>query len=128
MNLKVEKSELAGVVVVPSSKSQTMRSIVFASLAKGLSRISGVLPSPDTDRMIYAAYSFGARINRDGNDLLVNGVAGAPKFTGDVLDVGNSGQVLRFCAALAALSPKYTIFTGDRSIKTLRPMQPLLEG
>jgi 3-phosphoshikimate 1-carboxyvinyltransferase len=128
MNLKVEKSELAGVAAVPSSKSQTMRSIIFASLAKGTSHIEKILPSPDTDRMIYAASTFGARINRDGCSLIINGVAGMPEFPGDVVDVGNSGLVLRFCAALAALSPKYTIFTGDRSIKTLRPMQPLLDG
>ncbi|MDR2400078.1 MAG: 3-phosphoshikimate 1-carboxyvinyltransferase [Deferribacteraceae bacterium] len=128
MNLKVEKSELAGVITVPASKSQTMRSIIFASLAEGTSRIKEVLPSPDTDRMIYAVSAMGTAINRNGNDLIVHGVAGKPVFHGDVIDAGNSGQVLRFCAALAALSPNYTIFTGDRSIRTLRPMQPLLDG
>jgi 3-phosphoshikimate 1-carboxyvinyltransferase len=128
MNLKVEKSVLAGSAEVPTSKSQTMRALIFAGLAGGQSRIKRLLPSPDTDRMIYAIAAMGARVNRSGGDADIVGVAGFPVFHGDVIDVGNSGQVLRFCAALAALSPNYTIFTGDHSIKTLRPMQPLLEG
>jgi 3-phosphoshikimate 1-carboxyvinyltransferase len=128
MNLKIEKSELSGVTAVPSSKSQTMRAIIFASLAKGQSAIAKILPSPDTDRMIYAVSAMGAKVKRVGNDLAITGVGGKPEFCGDVIDVGNSGQVLRFCAALAALSTNYTIFTGDHSIRTQRPMQPLLDG
>jgi 3-phosphoshikimate 1-carboxyvinyltransferase len=128
MNLKVEKSELAGTTVVPTSKSHTMRALLFASLAGGKSEINGILRSPDTDRMIYAAAAMGAKIKRENTDITIEGVAGFPKFQGDIIDAGNSGQVLRFCAALAALSPNYTIFTGDRSIRTQRPMQPLLDG
>jgi 3-phosphoshikimate 1-carboxyvinyltransferase len=128
MNLRVEKSELAGTAVIPTSKSHTMRALLFASLAEGKSEINGILRSPDTDRMIYAAAAMGATIKRENTDIIIEGIAGFPKFHGDIIDAGNSGQVLRFCAALAALSPNYTIFTGDRSIRTQRPMQPLLDG
>jgi 3-phosphoshikimate 1-carboxyvinyltransferase len=128
MNLRVEKSELAGTTAVPTSKSQTMRSIIFASLAEGKSEINGILRSPDTDRMIYAIAAMGAKVKRENTNIVIEGVAGFPKFQGDIIDAGNSGQVLRFCAALAALSPNYTVFTGDRSIRTQRPMQPLLDG
>jgi 3-phosphoshikimate 1-carboxyvinyltransferase len=56
------------------------------------------------------------------------GNAGVLKNPDNIIDCGNSGQVLRFIAALAALLPYYVVLTGDDSIRHNRPAQPLIEG
>ena len=127
--LIVRPSFITGELKVPSSKSHTMRAIFFAMMAKGQSRIYDFLHSPDTDVMIRACQALGAKINVLQDILEVEGVGGKPKLPAQVIDVGNSGQVLRFIGAITALiEDGYSILTGDNSICHLRPMAPLLDG
>lgn len=128
MQFTITPSALKGSGSVPSSKSHTMRAILFAALAHGTSTIHNILPSPDTKAMIEACSALGAGISQNGSTLFVEGTGGALQPPEGVIDVGNSGQVLRFVGALAALMPYHTVLTGDHSICTLRPMAPLLEG
>ena len=131
MNYRVRKSAVQGEVAVPTSKSHTMRAVLLASMLGGTSHVHKPLPSPDTAAMTAACRAFGARIDGEAGQqetLVITGVKGNPKAPDQVLDVGNSGQVLRFGAAFAALSSGYTIITGDESIRSLRPMHPLLTG
>ncbi len=127
-DLRIHPSRLKGEIVIPSSKSHTLRAIVFAFLAKGVSVIEKILPSPDTEAMIRAVTLLGAEVTRDGQTLKVKGVAGQPKVADDVIQCGNSGQVLRFIGAISALNPAYTILTGDASIRHSRQVAPLLTG
>ena len=125
--LRVTPSTVEGTVRVPSSKSQTLRALLFASLAKGCSSIERALASPDTAAMVAACRAMGARIDACGSGYKVEGVGGIPAFDpGTCLDVGNSGIVLRLMAAVAALGKRKVILTGDDSICHQRPMQPLL--
>ncbi|MCL1889212.1 MAG: 3-phosphoshikimate 1-carboxyvinyltransferase [Desulfovibrionaceae bacterium] len=128
MQYIVRPSSISGSLTVPASKSHSLRAILLASLANGISRIRAPLPSPDTLAMIRACSALGTEILEKGPDLEVHGLGGRPKVPDQVIDVGNSGQVLRFVAALAALLPQYTIFTGDDSIRSIRPAQPLLDA
>ncbi|MCL1915693.1 MAG: 3-phosphoshikimate 1-carboxyvinyltransferase [Desulfovibrionaceae bacterium] len=128
MQYTVHSSSINGSLSVPASKSHSLRAILMASLADGISRIRASLPSPDTLAMIQACRALGAEILEKGPNLEVRGLGGRPKIPDQVIDVGNSGQVLRFVAALAALLPQYTIFTGDASIRSIRPVQPLLDA
>lgn len=128
MNYRIEASRLAGECAVPPSKSHTMRALLLGSMAKGQSLIRNPLPSPDTAAMITACRALGAGIERGDGLCIVNGTAGAPTVPEQVIDVGNSGQVLRFGAALAALLPHYTVISGDASVRSIRPMQPLLDA
>jgi 3-phosphoshikimate 1-carboxyvinyltransferase len=127
-SFNVQPSFLAGNLTVPPSKSHTLRAIFFAALAKGTSYIEHFLHSPDTTAMIEAVRLFGAEVTIHENGLEICGFSGKPKPPGDVIQCGNSGQVLRFIGALAGLLPYYTILTGDPSIRQNRPIQPLLEG
>jgi len=102
-----------------------MRAILFATLAGGRSRISSYLSSPDTDAMIKACRTVGATIEMTPEALEIEG---GLKPAEDVIDAGNSGQVLRFIGAIAALTSGYTVITGDHSIRHSRPVQPLLDG
>ena len=125
---RINPSKLHGALSVPTSKSHSLRAILFAALAKGTSKIAHYLPSPDADAMIAAVRMLGAEVKVIGNHLEIRGVAGKPHTADDVIQCGNSGQVLRFVGALAGLMLTYTIFTGDASIRHNRPVKPLLDG
>lgn len=124
----ITPSQLSGSLTVPSSKSHTLRAIYFAALASGTSHIEHFLPSPDTQAMIDAVRQLGATVKINNTTLEIQGCAGKPSPPKDIIQCGNSGQVLRFIGALAGLLPSYTILTGDASIRQNRPIQPLLEG
>ncbi len=115
-------------ITIPPSKSHTMRALSFALMADGVCTIRNPLPSPDTEAMLRALTALGAHVERMEGSIVVQGTGGAPAQGASTIDVGNSGQVLRFIGALAALGPARTLFTGDASVQTLRPAGPLIEG
>lgn len=122
-------SGVSGTITPPTSKSHTLRAILFASLAKGQSIIRQPLLSPDTHAMIVACRQLGAQITWQSFDTLqIEGVAGQPQVPAEALNAGNSGQVLRFVSAVAALTSGQVVMTGDKSICTQRPMTPLLSA
>jgi 3-phosphoshikimate 1-carboxyvinyltransferase len=125
---RISPSKLSGQYRVPSSKSETLRAILFASLATGESIVQQFLPSPDTEAMIRAVTLLGAKVVKEDSDLKISGLGGIPQFAEDVIDCGNSGIVLRFIGALAGLIPNYTVLTGDASIRHNRIVTPLLDG
>jgi 3-phosphoshikimate 1-carboxyvinyltransferase len=125
MHIKVRRSTLSGMIEIPPSKSQTLRAILFASLAQGKSTIYRYLDSPDTDAMIKACRLLGATIMIFKDRLEVVGRFDPSE---GAIDAGNSGLVLRLVGAVCALSNKSVKITGDTSICTLRPVQPLIEG
>lgn len=124
----VNASCLQGQIKIPPSKSHTLRAILFASLASGKSTIEQYLPSPDTFAMIEACRFIGANIEITPDVLTIVGTNGCVKSTEDVINAGNSGIVLRFCAAIGALSHHPVVLTGDHSIRHQRPMKELLSG
>lgn len=126
--VKIKPGKLHGTIAIPASKSHTMRALLFSLMAKGKSRIHQPLPSPDTVAMLDAIRHLGAKIDMEKGSLIVDGVGGKLRPSEDVIQCGNSGQVLRFIGALAALSPSYTVLTGDLSIRHTRPVKPLLDG
>ena len=126
--LTVGASTLSGTVTIPPSKSQSLRAVLFASLAKGQTRIQGLLDSPDMHAMIAACRQVGAEIVLDGVNATITGVAGRLAGADGAIDVGNSGLVLRFFSAVAALGKEPMTLTGDHSIQTNRPMGELLHG
>jgi 3-phosphoshikimate 1-carboxyvinyltransferase len=125
---QVHKSILEGELTIPSSKSQTLRAILFAALAEGKSLIYDYLPSPDTRSMIAACQSLGAHITSLPHELIIEGNRGKIAQAEDVINAGNSGLVLRMIAAVSALASKPIVITGDYSIRHQRPMKPLLEA
>lgn len=123
-----QSATLSGSALIPSSKSHTLRAILFAALARGESTVRNVLDSPDAEAMIRAAEMLGAQIERQYHDLKITGVAGKPSIPDDVIDSGNSGQVLRFVGAIAGLLDGATVITGDHSVRHNRPVLPLLSA
>lgn len=128
MELIVKKtSKISGMVKAPPSKSYTHRGVIIASLASGKSVLSDPLNSEDTIASLESCRAFGCDIQSMGNKWTVEGTAGNLKTPDNVVDVKNSGTTLRLMTSVAGLAPEYSIFTGDRSLRT-RPMQYLLDA
>lgn len=119
-------AKLQGSLTIPSSKSHTLRAILFGAMAHGRSHIKRYLPSPDTIAMVSAVRQLGAEVQITDDELVIHG--GNLHASSDVIQCGNSGQVFRFLGALSGLFHSNTILTGDHSIQKIRPVQPLLDG
>lgn len=125
-NWQINSSALGGALTLPPSKSQTLRAILFATLASGTSLIYQYLKSPDTDAMIAACRLVGGIVKEAGDLLRITGVGGRLHLNRGEIDAGNSGIVLRFMTAIAALSSTPLLMTGDHSICYQRPIEPLV--
>jgi 3-phosphoshikimate 1-carboxyvinyltransferase len=130
MKLKVRKSTLSGSVVIPGSKSHTIRAVVIGSLVEGTSRIRNPLLSSDTLSAVECYRSLGAQIDTSNENVwLIRGTAGRILNEKCSIDVGNSGTTLRLAigsAALASDSARISL-TGDQQIRE-RPIAALLQS
>lgn len=128
MNYTIEKSRLKGSIETPPSKSHTHRALLFSLLANGVSKIHKYLDSPDSAAMLKTIQQLGAKVEKEADTLTIEGVGNDLHPSDDVINAQNSGIVLRFIGALSALIPGYTVITGDHSIRTRRPVKPLLDA
>ncbi len=124
MKFITKKSKINGEIIVPGSKSHTIRAFYFAMLADGKSRIKSPLMSSDALSSITVSKAFGAKIIDKKNLFEVDGVNGKPIIPENVIDVGNSGTTINIGLSVAALVDGYTVFTGDHQIRN-RPVAPL---
>ena len=90
----VQASNCTGIVLVPGSKSHTIRAILFATLAEGRSIINNFLDSPDTWAMVEACRQFGATIEIHGSQFIIDGVNGQLKCPDDVIDAGDGNDII----------------------------------
>lgn len=115
---KIEKSNiLDGHVLIPASKSHTIRALIIAALADGRSRIGRPLISGDTVSAVAMCRAFGAQIEGKPDALEVTGCAGALYGCSEVIDVGNSGTSLFLGLGIAAAGTGEYIFDGDSQIR-----------
>lgn len=112
---------------MPGSKSHTIRALIIATLAQGVSRIYAPLVSADTLSCLSSCQQFGASVRDKGDCWEVAGTGGRPALPQDIVDVGNSGTSMNFLIGLAGLIDGFTILSGDTQIKR-RPVQPLLDA
>lgn len=124
MKIVSEKSVLRGEVLIPTSKSHTIRAVTLSTLAHGKSTIRHPLVSSDCVAAVGAGRLFGATISL-GDVWQVEGVNGAPRIPENVVDVKNSGTTLYFFMGIAALARGATVLTGDDQV-VKRPAQPLI--
>ncbi len=127
MDIVVRPSMLRGTIAIPGSKSHTIRALVIATLAAGVSRIDAPLVSADTLSCRQGCVALGATVDDQGDHWLVTGVGGQPQIPRDIIDVGNSGTTMNFLIGAASLIDGYSILSGDAQIRR-RPVQPLLDA
>lgn len=115
-------SQVSGRIKVPGDKSISHRSIMFAALAEGQSRIRGFLQGEDCIATRQAFEQMGVNIYDVGDEIIVDGVGlqglCAPK---NPIDVGNSGTAMRLLAGLLAGQAFSSTLVGDDSLMK-RPM------
>jgi len=91
----------AAAIRVPGSKSLSNRHLILAALARGSTRLRGLLACDDCDRLLAAldACAIGHRV--DGGDLIIDG--GADRSERDTtVNLGDGGTPTRFMLAFAA--------------------------
>jgi 3-phosphoshikimate 1-carboxyvinyltransferase len=119
---------LTGTARVPGDKSISHRALMFAGLAVGETRITGLLEGEDVLRTAAAMRALGAEIGRgaDGAWLVSGRGIGGPVEPADVLDMGNSGTAARLLCGILASHRLFAVMTGDASLRR-RPMRRVTE-
>lgn len=126
MRFRVTSGNLRGNALIPGSKSNTTRSVFFATLADGVSVIENPVHSVDCYSTCEVCRGLGAEIEIAPDRWTVKGVGRNLKVPDDVLNVGNSGTTLYILTATAALLEKgYAVISGDYQIR-YRSAGPLL--
>ncbi len=115
------------VITVPGSKYIANRVLMLAALAKGTSVISNVPENNDINHAIEALVNFGIDIEKQGNQLTIHGSEGSLFPQSERIDVGESGTLMRFITAMAALSKKKVTITGSDRI-CQRPVEHLIDA
>ncbi len=118
---------LRGTIAVPGDKSMSHRSVIFASIAEGVTVISGFLEGEDTLATVAAFRHMGVSIEgpRDGRlEIRGAGLRGlvAPP---ESLDLGNSGTAMRLLPGVLAGQSFDVTLCGDASLSG-RPMARII--
>lgn len=115
---------LRGELTIPGDKSVSHRSVMFAALADGVSKIDGFLEGEDTRATAAIFSKLGVRIETPSpSQRIVHGVGvDGLKAPGGALDCGNAGTGMRLLAGLLAAQPFDSVLVGDESLSK-RPMR-----
>jgi 3-phosphoshikimate 1-carboxyvinyltransferase len=118
---------LKGVIDIPGDKSISHRSVMFGSIAQGITKVTNFLPGDDCLSTISCFRKLGVVIEENENELTIygNGFDGL-KEPDEVLDVGNSGTTIRLLLGILAGRPFFSTLIGDHSIGK-RPMTRVTE-
>ena len=118
---------LRGRVSPPGSKSITNRALLLAGLARGTSRLTGVLKSDDTRLMVEALRAMGVRVEEPGDTEFVVTGDGRLRQPAGPLVLGNAGTATRFLTAAVASIDGTVVVDGDAHMRK-RPIRPLVEA
>lgn len=119
--------ELDSVFRAPPSKAHTLRALFIASLANGKSIIRNALNAQDQQVAARALSMFGAGIEFDGNNFIVDGTAGNLTAPAETVFTGDSGVTTRFIIPVAGLAKGETTIDGTERMRE-RPIGDLLDA
>ena len=122
MKLRTNAKGLRGSLRVPGDKSISHRSIIFGSLAKGVTKVHDILRGEDVLSTMQVFRDLGVRIEDKGDLVELHGCG----FDGlqepqRPLDMGNSGTSMRLIAGVLAGQNFSAQMVGDDSLSK-RPM------
>ena len=122
MKLRTNSKGLKGTLRVPGDKSISHRSIIFGSLAKGVTKVHNILRGEDVLSTIQAFREMGVKIEDKGNLVEIKGCG----FDGlqaakNPLNMGNSGTSMRLISGVLAGCNFSAQMIGDDSLSK-RPM------
>jgi len=114
---------LGGAVQVPNSKYHAHRALILASLAPGVSRVTGLTDARHVQYTVAMLRQLGVRIDIHDGTFVVHG--GPYQPTRRAITAGSSGTTLYFMVGLAALGDRDVTVTGQKYFQR-RPIGPLL--
>ena len=114
-------------IKLPGSKSLTNRELVLAALADSPTELVEPLISRDSELMIAALTSLGARFDRNSDSILVSPIDATAATNPVSIDCGLAGTVMRFVPPLAGLHAGSVEFDGDAAAKR-RPMATTIDS
>ncbi len=122
MKLRTNVTALEGTIRVPGDKSISHRSIIFGSLAKGVTRVHDILRGEDVLSTMQVFRDLGVIIEDKGEVIEVHGVGfEGLKAPNNQLDMGNSGTSIRLISGVLAGQDFEATMFGDDSLSK-RPM------
>lgn len=121
-SLMTRVSGLSGKIDIPGDKSISHRSIMFGAMAEGKTTVTNYLMGADCINTIACFKALGINIELDEEKVVIHGKG----FNGltepkEILDVGNSGTLIRLILGVLAGQPFFSTLIGDESISK-RPM------
>ena len=117
-----------GTIRLPGSKSITIRTLLLAGLARGQTRLQGVLDSDDSSVMLDALRALGVQWQKiDKEVYVVDGGAGPFPEKRAALFVGNSGASARSLVAALAMSGGHYDVDGVPRMRE-RPIRDLVDA
>jgi 3-phosphoshikimate 1-carboxyvinyltransferase len=125
MRVSIGRSNIAGRVLAPSSKSYTIRGLMCAALAGGESELVYPLLADDTAAAGDVLTGIGVGIARTAASWRVSG--GNFSTPPSDLDCRESAATLRFMTAIAAAVPGSSRLTAKPSLAR-RPIEPLISA
>jgi 3-phosphoshikimate 1-carboxyvinyltransferase len=120
--MKVEPAaSLDGHLGVPGDKSVSHRALLLGAVSDGQTAVHGWGRSGDTESTLQAVRALGARVDEDGDRLVVHGL-GLRGLQSAEIDCGNAGTLARLVVGLLAFQDGEFTLTGDESLSA-RPME-----
>ncbi|WP_092749095.1 bifunctional prephenate dehydrogenase/3-phosphoshikimate 1-carboxyvinyltransferase [Acinetobacter boissieri] len=119
-----KKHHFKGTFTIPGDKSVSHRSIMFGSIAEGITNVTGFLEGEDALATLQAFKDMGVHIEgpNDGK-VTIHGVGmSGLKAPTKALYMGNSGTSMRLLSGMLAAQQFDTVMTGDASLSK-RPME-----
>ena len=115
---------------VPGDKSITHRALLLSVVARGESKLRGLLAGADCQSMASVLRELGAKVPEipvDGSEVRIEGVGFSGLRSPELaLDCGNSGTTARLLLGLLSGLPLEARVTGDGSLRS-RPMRRVTE-
>lgn len=116
-----------GEAIIPGDKSISHRSMIFGGLARGETRVKGLLEGEDVLNSAKAMRALGATINKVGDEWIIHGTGNGLLLQPEgPLDFGNAGTGCRLFMGLLGTYDFETTFIGDASLSS-RPMGRVLD-
>ncbi len=122
------------IISAPASKSVSHRGAIAACLANGQSELINVLESEDINRTLSCLQALGAKIERQGKNIIITGLDFQEKLsnknTQNLIDlnVGESGTTCRLITPVAAALGSHQFYVHGQGRMHQRPIGELAQA
>jgi 3-phosphoshikimate 1-carboxyvinyltransferase len=117
---------VAGALNLPGDKSISHRYGMLAAIAEGRTTLENFSTGADCASTLACVGALGAKVTRNGSQVLIDGIGPRLRQPAAPLDCGNSGSTMRMMSGILAGQSFGTELFGDESLSR-RPMRRVME-